>query len=348
MHKRFVRWCCLFLAPASCFAAGLAERQALRSDTPPRKVIVASACVALSGSKDVDERVAKIESLLAEAVTETRRRFPGERLDLFFLPENALRRGTAAQPASAKALTLDDPAVRRLASKAAKERVWLVLPMILAEKAEAAVFYSNAAVLIDRSGSVAGIYRKTHPTASKDGDFENGITPGRETPVFETDFCKLGIQICWDMSYEEGWDILASRGAELVVMPSMSPQNVRLSGYAQRHRYWVVNSTPRDNVTVFNPIGLADAQRTEPGVLVHRFDLASAVVHWNAAIEEGRAFSRRFGKDAGYSWSRREDTGLFWSNDPQRSVGSMLRELGIETMDAQVERIKARLREASR
>ena len=74
-------------------------------------------------------------------------------------------------------------------------------------------------------------------------------------------------------------------------------------------------------------------------MLVHRFDLVSAVVHWSPEIEEGRAFQRRFGDRGGFVWSAREDTGLFWSNDPQRSIGAMLKELRVEPMDSQVERI---------
>lgn len=337
--------CCLFvLLTAESFAVSLVERQTQRSDMPPRKVIVASACVALSQMSEPQDRADKIAALMDQAAAECSRRYPGSRLDLFVLPENALRRGAAAQPASAKALTLDDLSVRFLADQAARRNVWLLLPMTLAEKSAVTTVYRNAAVLFDRKGQVSGIYRKTHPTAAKNGIFENGITPGRDYPVFATDFGRLGVQICWDMSYEEGWKALAEGGAELVAVPSMSPQNVRLAGYAQRYRYWVVNSTPRDNVTVFNPIGLADAQRTESGVLVHRFDLASVVVHWSPGIEEGKAFARRFGRDGGFLWSRREDTGLFWSNIETKSVGAMLRELEVETMDAQVERIAERLR----
>ena len=148
------------------------------------------------------------------------------------------------------------------------------------------------------------------------------------------------------MAYDDGWAALAASGAELVALPSMSPQNVRPASYAQRHRYLVVNATLRDNATIFNPLGLADAQRTKPGVLVHRFDLVTAAVHWSARIEEGRIFQRRFGARGGFVWNAREDTGLFWSNDPQTPVGTMLRELGLETMDAQAGRIETTRRAA--
>lgn len=313
----------------------LAARQEALLQSPPRKVVVATICTSFDSHERVEERIDTIDRLLATAGAEARRRFPTDRLDLCVLPEEALRKSAGVVPTAEKALRITDKEVLKVALLAAREQIWLVLPLILAEEKNGQEIFSNAAVLLDRTGKVAGIYRKVHPIAV----YEDGVTPGSDFPVFTTDFGKVGVQICWDMSYEEGWKALASSGAEIVALPSMSPQNVRLASYAQRFRYWIVNSTPRDNATIFNPIGLIDAQINNPGVLVHRFDLVSAVVHWNAAIDEGRAFQKRFGNRGGYVWSFREDTGLFWSNDPHSSVGAMLRELGAEQMDAYVERM---------
>ena len=96
--------------------------------------------------------------------------------------------------------------------------------MDLLEEGSSGPVFFNAAVLLDRRGTVAGIYRKVHPVAlvGRD-DLEDGITPGSEFPVFDCDFGKLGIQICWDLTFDDGWQALADKGAELVVWPSTSP-----------------------------------------------------------------------------------------------------------------------------
>lgn len=322
----------------------LAERQAELLQSPPRKVVVATVCTFLGRKMNAEDRVAIIDRFLGEAVREADVRYPGARLDLFVLPENALQRGSeTARTADNRALRLEDKEVQEVAALAARERTWIVLPLQLAEKSGRRDVFRNAAILFDRKGRVAGIYRKLHPLADKSGVFESGVTPGDDAPVFKTDFGKVGIQICWDMSFEDGWSRLAKSGAELVAVPSASPQNIPLAWYAHRHRYWIVNSTPRENVTVFNPIGLPDAQLTKPGVLVHRFDLVSAAIHWNPEVDEGRVFQRRFGDRVGFVWNAREDTGLFWSNDANLSIGAMMKELGQEQMDAQVERIRKAL-----
>jgi hypothetical protein len=214
------------------------------------------------------------------------------------------------------------------------------MPMTLRE-AGAVTRFSNAAVLLDRGGNVAGIFRKVHPIVDDTGVFEGGVTPGENYPVFDCDFGRLGILICWDMAYEEAWDALAAGGAELVALPSASPQTLRPMAEALRHRYHVVNSAPRDNASVFDPIGRTVAQVTSPGVLVHEIDLAFAILHWSETLHEGRALTERFGAKVGYSYSTREDTGVFWSNDPHLSIGAMIRELGLREMSETIARVES-------
>ena len=173
------------------------------------------------------------------------------------------------------------------------------------------------------------------------GVFEGGVTPGEGYPVFDCDFGRLGILICWDMSYEEAWNALAAGGAEIVALPSASPQTLRPAAQALRHHYYVMTSTPRDNAAVFDPIGRTAAQATAPGVLVHEIDLAYAILHWSETLREGRALTERFGAKVGGSYSTREDTGVFWSNDPQLSIGAMIRELGLREMPETMERVEA-------
>lgn len=310
-----------------------------RAEAPPRKIVVASTVAAFSGP--VDARLELLGRLVDEAVAEASARYQGRGLDLMVFPEFAIAR--EGPTAAEQAVALEGPVLERLAAKAREGRTWLVVPMTLRE----ADRISNAAVLLDRAGRVAGIFRKVHPMADDHGVFEGGVTPGPGYPVFACDFGRIGILICWDMGYEEGWDALAAGGAELVALPSASPQTIRPMAQALRHHYYVVNSAPRDNATLFDPIGRVAAQVTRsPGVLVHEIDLSFAILHWSEGLEEGRALTQRFGDQVGGSYSSREDSGVFWSNDPGRSIGAMIRELGLREMPAEIERMGAARRKA--
>jgi predicted amidohydrolase len=299
---------------------------------PPRKVTLATVLHSFSGPwPGVAARATELGTDLETA----RQVAKGKRLDLVVFPEGVLTTGRAGMPASV-ALPLAGEVEEAVAQLACAAQAYLVVPFLLREP-DGAV--SNAAVLVGRTGAVVGIYRKAHPVAALgETQLEGGVRPGREFPVFDCDFGRLGIQICWDMSYDDGWAELARQGAELIAVPSASPQTLRPAAYALRHRTYVVTSTPRDNVSVFNPAGMTEARRTEPGVLVHTIDLSHAVLHWSERLEDGRVLTRRYGDRVGYVYSQREDTGVFWSNDPGLPIGGMLHEAGLETMDEQAVR----------
>ncbi|RIQ32479.1 carbon-nitrogen hydrolase family protein [Jiangella rhizosphaerae] len=254
-------------------------------------------------------------------------------LDLVVLPE--LVAGPPGPVAVARALPLDHPVLEVYGSMARRHRTYLVVTLDLADGG--AVW--NAAVLLDRAGDVVGVYRKAHPVAATgSSSFEGGVTPGTSFPVFACDFGAVGIQICWDVMYDDGWQALAAGGAEMVAFPSASPATVRTAAHAARHRYYVVSSTPRDNAAVYEPSGLVAARLLGPGVLVHELDLSYAVLGWSASLRDGLAFREAFGDRAGYHYSPREDVGLFWSNDPATPIDAMTARLGVEDLRDQVAR----------
>lgn len=77
--------------------------------------------------------------------------------------------------------------------------------------------YYNTAFLFDRQGKEVGKYRKTHITV---GEIEDGLTPGTEFPVFDTDFGKIGILICYDQFFPDTCKVLAKKGAEIICIPT--------------------------------------------------------------------------------------------------------------------------------
>ncbi|MGE3819013.1 MAG: carbon-nitrogen hydrolase family protein [Isosphaeraceae bacterium] len=314
---------------------------ASRSDQPPRKVVVGTTI--FHPSRPYPGRAARVrqlEALVDSMAAKAERQYPGEGLDLAVLTESALT--STAGKATERATTLDSELTEALGDLARKHKTYLVAPLDLHETRDGATIQSNAAVLFDREGRVAGIYRKAHPVAVVGTDeLESGITPGREFPVFDCDFGKLGIQICWDMQFDDGWEALARGGAELVVWPTASPAKTMPASRAVRNRFYVVSSTWRDNATIYEPTGLVAARIQSPeSVLVHRVDLSYAVLGWSAFLKNGEALREKFGDRVDFHYEPAEDVGLFWSNDPNMTIGAMVRSIGGEELDRQVERNK--------
>lgn len=75
----------------------------------------------------------------------------------------------------------------------------------------------NTSILLDREGNTVGKYHKTHLTVT---ELEMGMTPGTDYPVFDTDFGRIGILICWDHYFPATADILTNKGAEILFVSS--------------------------------------------------------------------------------------------------------------------------------
>jgi hypothetical protein len=149
------------------------------------------------------------------------------------------------------------------------------------------------------------------------------------------------MQICYDISYDDGWETLARKGAELVIWPTQSPQILGAQLRAYKHQYYVLSSTWRNNMSLVDPTGAVIAQSTMPSsVMVEQIDLSFALVGWQSKLGNGKAFTDKYGKAVSYRYSEAEDGGIFWSNDPNIPVMKMVRELGLELPGDEVARNK--------
>jgi N-carbamoylputrescine amidase len=112
----------------------------------------------------------------------------------------------------------DGPTTQLMQELAKKHQMVIVVPIY--EEAMPGVYYNTAAV-IDADGTYLGKTRKTHiPQVA--GFWEKFFfKPGNTAyPVYKTRYCKLGVYICYDRHFPEGWRALALNGAEYIVNPS--------------------------------------------------------------------------------------------------------------------------------
>lgn len=82
----------------------------------------------------------------------------------------------------------------------------------------------NTAYVFGRKGELLAKHRKMHLF---DIDIEGGqyfkesdtFTPGKDVTVFDTEFCKMGIMICYDIRFPELSRLMVSEGAEAIIVP---------------------------------------------------------------------------------------------------------------------------------
>lgn len=100
------------------------------------------------------------------------------------------------------------------------QKLGVVIVTSLFEK-RAPGLYHNTAVVLERDGSIAGVYRKMH-IPDDPGYYEKFyFTPGDLGfhPI-ETSVGRLGLLVCWDQWYPEAARLMALAGAELLIYPT--------------------------------------------------------------------------------------------------------------------------------
>ncbi len=132
--------------------------------------------------------------------------------DIICLTETPYNNETGLAPAEV-AQSIPGRLTDHISRKAVRYKSYVIFSMI--EKNNG--FLYNTAVLLDRNGKVFGTYRKTHLPL---GETEEGLVPGTDYPVFDTDFGRIGIMICWDHWFPETARILRLKGAEIIFVPS--------------------------------------------------------------------------------------------------------------------------------
>ena len=110
------------------------------------------------------------------------------------------------------------PTMQRMIKLAEETGMVLVVPIY--ERVDEGVFYNTAAV-IDAGGEFLGIYRKMH-IPHVEGFWEKFyFRPGNlGYPIFDTAVGRIGVYICYDRHFPEGWRALGLAGAKIVFNPS--------------------------------------------------------------------------------------------------------------------------------
>jgi N-carbamoylputrescine amidase len=120
----------------------------------------------------------------------------------------------------------DGPTVQRMKEVAKDTGMVLVVPIY--EKEDDGLLYNTAAV-IDADGSYLGKYRKTH-IPHVNGFWEKFyFRPGNTGyPVFDTAVGRVGVYICYDRHFPEGWRALGLAGAKIVFNPSATSRGLSM------------------------------------------------------------------------------------------------------------------------
>lgn len=136
---------------------------------------------------------------------------------------------------------------KAFSTMARKMNMGIIVSMVEKDPSVTGWLYISAVVL-NRSGDIVGVYRKSHLFPDESSYFR----AGNELPVFDIDGVKVGVSICFELAFPQIFTTLALRGAQLIVNPSAVPAR---SGYLRDVR---IRARAQDNqvyVAVVNHVG---------------------------------------------------------------------------------------------
>lgn len=114
-------------------------------------------------------------------------------------------------------------------------------------------FY-NSSILFDRTGQIAGVYNKIHPSKEEmiPADVhQTPVTPGAlDQPVIETDFGNAGMQINEDIHWSDGWESLKKQGVEVILYSTALSAGRMLNYYAWKTNSYIIASAAENAVVV--------------------------------------------------------------------------------------------------
>lgn len=199
----------------------------------------------------------------------------------------------------------------------------------------------NSTRLIDRSGSVAGVYDKNFCTIGENED--GGLTYGTHVPVIELDFGRVAAVICFDLNFEEVRAQVEAGAPDIILFSSAYHGGLMQNYWAYSCQAWLAAAVhPPAPSGVVAPTGEVVAQSSNyRHQVVCSVNLDSRLVHIDRNERMFGPVKRRYGPDV-----RIHDPGLTGSvllsaESDDLAVDDVMREYGIEPLRAYWARVRS-------
>ncbi len=291
----------------------------------PREVWIASVSQMGMNAESSEEMVEKILQSLSELKTKSP--------DIVCLPEVFATSNINRDYSLDEKVQVSVNAIEKMSAFSRINNCYTVCPVYTRENG--AVF--NSAVIIDRQGKTTGEYHKIHLT---EGEISMGLTPGNLTPpVFKTDFGTIGVQICFDLLWDDGWKNLRDQGAEIVFLPSAFPGGQMVNAKAWQHKYIIVSSTRKHTSKICDITG-SEVDKTgiwNPGLICAPVNLEKAFLHLWPYVKRFPEIQKKFGRKVRITIFHEEEWAVIESLSAQLKVRDILNEFELRTHEKHVQ-----------
>lgn len=179
--------------------------------------------------------------------------------------------------------TLKSPMVKHFSELAKERKVYLIVGVYNKRQGK---FY-NSAIVFNKEGEQVLIYDKVHLAGSE----KDQLTHGDRYKVWESEFGKIGICICWDMQFPEVARELVLEGADLIVCLTWGWEQIYGHARAYENGVFVASSMAipyreaingiRNPSEVISPLGqiIAQGSRQNAEVVCCEIEIEDCKAH---------------------------------------------------------------------
>jgi len=189
----------------------------------------------------------------------------------------------------------------------------------------------NSAVVIDRKGEKAGIYDKIHLT---EGEMNNGLTPGDLfQPIIKTDSGLIGIQICFDMLWQDGWEMYRKQGAEIIFWPSAYAGGSTVNTKAWQNRCVVASGTRKNTSKLCDISGQVITQTGiwNENLYCAPVNLEKVFLHTWPFVRRFKEIQAKYGRKVRITYFHEEEWSIIESLSPDVFVMDIMKEYDLLT-----------------
>jgi beta-ureidopropionase len=189
---------------------------------------------------------AKTPELMVEKILEILREAVIYKPDIVCLPEVFPFENIETKLTLPQKLEISDKVLEQFAEFSKQNNCYTVCPVYTSASGKT----YNSAVVFDRLGKRIGQYNKIHETVEA---IRDGVSCGALfQPVIETEFGPVGIQICYDINWDDGWKMLRDQGARIIFWCSAFDGGQQLNIKALQNKCIVVSSTNKNTSGLYD------------------------------------------------------------------------------------------------
>jgi hypothetical protein len=206
----------------------------------------------------------------------------------------------------------------------------------------------NTAVLVDRAGGVVGRYYKMFPTIM---EIEGGIVPGTACPIFQTDFGRVAMIICFDLNFIEIRDELRQQRPDLLIFCSMYRGGQQCHEWALDLGCHMLTAIAAELGRIIDPGGKLLQLSTYEALITHRVNLNKRQLHMDDNWQKMDEMLGKYGPDLTFEYYTQEGRFVIAYEKEDRDVDEIIQEFGLEQITdyfARARRVrKAKLEEGN-